>query len=230
MNTSPNQLKINETSLGISNVTYYQIVLSASIQRSLIGPEIHLWKVPNQCEMLVASNSHWLDTFHVTIMTKFQQIGNYTLKSTQSMWIACCKHYTLIGYFSFSITHIGKNFTHWLGTFQIMPWKVPNQCELLVASITHWLGTFHFQFCFCFCLPKVRLSAPKSDVAELAYSSPEIFANGGSWTKNLLYFRVQLLKNLLGKILHKNQIWWHSISQMSVTVVYLQHYQKHNHI
>ena len=34
--------------------------------------------------------------------------------------------------------------------------------------------------CFCFCLPKVRLSAPKSDVAELAYSSPEIFANGGS--------------------------------------------------
>ena len=95
--------------------------------------------------MLVASNSHWLDTFYVTIMTKFQQIGNYTLKSTQSMWIACCKHYTLIGYFSFSITHIGKNFTHWLGTFQSIPWKVPNQCELLAASITHWLGTFHFQ-------------------------------------------------------------------------------------
>ena len=23
--------------------------------------------------------------------------------------------------------------------------KLPNQCELLAASITHWLGTFHFQ-------------------------------------------------------------------------------------
>ena len=92
--------------------------------------------------MLAASISHWLGTFHVTIMTNFQQIGSYTLKSTQSMWIACCKHYTLIGYFSFSITHIGKKFTHWLGTFQIIAWKVPNQCELLVASISHRLGCF----------------------------------------------------------------------------------------
>ena len=111
-------------------------------------------------------------------------------------------------------------FAYWIFCLKIDSWRV---------LINLFLTVKWFMLLLCrvkpkvwrFCLPKVRLSAPKSDVAELAYSSPEIFANGGSWTKNLLYFRVQLLKNLLGKILHKNQIWWHSISQMSVTVVYL---------
>ena len=90
--------------------------------------------------------------FHIDWVVYFKnflpisKLPNQCMETSQSMWIACCKHYTLIGYFSFSITHIGKNFTHWLGTFQIIPWKLPNQSEMLAhppcASISHWLGRY----------------------------------------------------------------------------------------
>ena len=90
--------------------------------------------------------------FHIDWVVYFKnflpisKLPNQCMETSQSMCIACCKHYTLIGYFSFSITHIGKNFTHWLGTFQIIPWKLPNQSEMLAhppcASISHWLGRY----------------------------------------------------------------------------------------
>ena len=170
------------------------------------------WKVPNQCVMLAASNSHWLGTFQ-GITPYLLKVCHYSyMKSTQSMWIACSKHFTLIGLY---ISKISCQFQNCL----INVWKLPNQCELLAASITHWLGTFHFQFCFCFCLPKVRLVPQSPMLLNLLIPVLKSLPMGDREPK--IYFRVQLLKNLLGKILHKNQIWWHSISQMSVTVVYL---------
>ena len=105
-------------------------------------------------------------------------------------WFICFSlEYYLLG--KRNDTHLV--FAYWIFCLKIDSWRV---------LINLFLTVKWFMLLLCrvkpkvwrFCLPKVRLSAPKSDVAELAYSSPEIFANGGSWTKNLLYFRVQLLK------------------------------------
>ena len=104
-------------------------------------------KLPNQC--METTQSMWnACSKHFTLIglysPKFKNIStisklpNQCKETTQSMWNACSKHFTLIGLY---ISKISCQFQNCL----INVWKLPNQCELLAASITHWLGTFHFQ-------------------------------------------------------------------------------------
>ena len=61
------------------------------------------------------------------------KLPNQCMKTSQSMWNACSKHFTLIGLY---ISKISLQFQNCL----INVWKLPNQCEMLAASISHWLG------------------------------------------------------------------------------------------
>ena len=80
-----------------------------------------------------ASITHWLGTFHfwLPILVKFEKKGNFT----QSMWNACCKHYTLIRHFSFLTTFIGEIWTN--SDFTQSMW---------IACCKHYTLIGHFSF------------------------------------------------------------------------------------
>ena len=97
-----------------------------------------------------------VQAFHIdwVVFKKYWVVFKYTksIKTTQSMWNACTggvrKHFTLIRQFSkcqsgfswFRVTRYLPNqcemlaqggcasISHWLGNFQGIIWKVPNQC------------------------------------------------------------------------------------------------------
>ena len=58
------------------------------------------------------------------------KLPNQCMKTSQSMWNACSKHFTLIGLY---ISKISCQFQNCL----INIWKLPNLCEMLAASISH---------------------------------------------------------------------------------------------
>ena len=129
--------------------------------------------LPNQCNMLVASILHWLDSFEISPnifhifwhwlgsfeilqnlcnfdnwLSSFEILHNESWyifdKTAQSMWNACCKHFTLIRQFWNSPRkfHI---FSHWLGSFEIYFWY-NTSCRINPINVKCLLQAFHMNW------------------------------------------------------------------------------------
>ena len=104
---------------------------------------INVWKLPNQCEMLAASISHWLGYIHQIskISLQFQNcpINVWKLPNQCEMLAASISHWL-------GCIHQNSKISPLFQNCPINVRKLPNQCEMLAASISHWLGCIFKKF------------------------------------------------------------------------------------